>query len=77
MRSVADLVDVARAHANLHIRKPFARGMFFAQKIGHERMHPRRGKEHGGVVFRHERRRGYDRVSPLAEEIQICFAKFG
>ena len=41
MGSVADGIDIDGAHAALHVAQPLARGVCFAQKIGHEGLHAR------------------------------------
>ena len=78
MRAVAHFVYIARADALLHVAQPVARGVLFAQKIGYERVHSRRGKQHGGVVFGNERRGRNYRVSLALEKLEIelseCFA---
>ena len=69
---VSHFVDVARAHAFLHVRQAGALGVLLSQKIGDEGVHSRRRKEHGRVVFGDQRGGGDDMV-PLA---LVKFQKF-
>ena len=49
---IPHVVDIAGADAFLYVGKTGAHGVLGPQKIGNQRMHARRGKQHGGVVFR-------------------------
>ena len=69
VRGVAHFVDVARPYAYLYVGKTLARRMLRAEKIGHKRMHARRGEQYGRIVFGYKRRRGYYRVSPFLKEV--------
>ena len=71
VRVVAHFVDVAGAHAFLHVRKARACGMLFAHEIGHERVHACRGEKHGRVVLRDQRGRGDHRVPAFTEKAEI------
>jgi len=72
---VADVVDIARTHALLHVAKPRPSGVFFTQQIGHEGVHPCRREKDGRVVLGDERG-GRDNLMPLLlEEFQIHFSQ--
>ena len=71
MGGVAYLVDIAGAHALLHIRQPHARRVLRAHEIGHQRMHARRSKKYGRVVFRNEGGGRNNGVALLPEKLQI------
>ena len=74
---VAHIVDVAGAHALLHVRQAFARGMLGSHQIGHQRMHARGREQHRGVVFRNYRRAGNHGMSMVLEKLQEHRAQFG
>ena len=63
VRRVAHFVDIARAHALLHVGKAFALRVLLAEQIGHERVHARRREQHGRVVFGDKGRGTYYRVA--------------
>ena len=55
-RGLADVLDVGRAHALLHARRPGPRRRLLAQEVGLERHHARVDEQQGRV--RHQQRRG-------------------
>ena len=73
--AVAHFVDVAGAHAFLHINQAAACRVRFAHQVRHKRMHTRRGKEHGGVVFRNQRGRGDHGMPAFTEKPEIELAQ--
>ena len=68
VRGVAHLVDVAGADALLHVAKAIARRMLLAHQVRHQRMHARRGEQHGRIVFRNDGGAGNHRVPLLLEK---------
>ena len=75
MRSVAHFVDVAGADALLYVGEALALGVGLAHEVGHQRVHARRGEEHGGVVFGNERSAGDDGVPLGLEELEVELAE--
>ena len=72
---VADLLDVGRAEAFLHVGEARRRRLFATQEVGLEGLHPGRGQQHRGVVDRgNERGRGDDPVPALLEEREVGVA---
>ena len=65
---IPHLVNIAGAHAFLHIRQALARGVLFAHEIGHKGMHARGSEQHRGVVFRNEGSGRNLRVAALLKE---------
>ena len=73
-RGVADLLDVGRAEAFLHVGEARAAAPR-AEEVGLEGLHAGGGEQHRGVEHRgHERRRGDDLVPPLGEEREVGVA---
>ena len=72
---VADLLDVGRAKALLHVGEAACRRLFAAEEVGLEGLHPRRRQQHRGIVSRgHQRGRGHDLVPALREEGEVGLA---
>ena len=67
MLVVADLVNIAGANAFLHVGKARARRMLFTEQVRNERVHTRRGKQNGGIVFGNKAGGRYP-LMPLALE---------
>ncbi len=71
----ADLLDVSRAKALLHVSHPRCRWLLTSQEVGLEGLHSRGREQHRGVVDGgNQRSRGHDPVAPLLEEGQIGVA---
>ena len=71
VRAVAHFVDVAGAHAFLHVRETLARRVRLAHQIRDERVHACRGKEDSRVVFGDQRSGGDHGVPALPEEAEV------
>ncbi len=75
---VADLLDVGRAEALLHVGEPRRRRSLAAEEVGLEGLHAGRRQQHRGVVDGgHERGRGDDLVPALGEELEVGVAYLG
>ena len=77
MAEIPHVVDVAGAHAFLHVGKSGARGMFGAQQIRHQRVHARGGKQHGRIVFRDQRCAGDNGVPLILKKLEKHRTQFG
>ncbi len=66
---LADLFDVQRAQALLHVGYPLPRGRLLAEEVGLEGLHPG-DDEHQRGVFGDQAGRGHDRVPLLLEKGQ-------
>ncbi len=72
---VANLLDVGRAEAFLHVGEARRRRLFAAEEVGLEGLHPGRGEQHRGVVDGgNQRRGGDDLVPPPLEEREVGVA---
>ena len=71
VRRVAHLVDIVGADALLEIGQAFAQGVRLAQQEGHQRVHPGGGEQHGGIIFRQQRRGGDALVAAVFKKAQI------
>ena len=75
---VADLLDVGRAEALLHVGEARRRRLLAAEEVGLEGLHAGGGQQHRGVVGRgHQRGRGHDLVPALLEEREVGLADLG
>lgn len=74
MPLVAHVVDIARADAFLHVGETVPRGVLLAQKIRNQRVHARRRKQNGGVVFGNERSRRNHFMPAGLEKSEIHFS---
>ena len=74
---IAHVVNIAGAHALLHVRQAVAGGVLRAHQIGHQRMHARGGEQHRGVVFGNHRRAGNHGMAVALEKLQEHRAQFG
>ena len=75
VRAVAHRVDVAGAHALLHVGQAAAGRMGLTEQIGHQRVHARRREQHGRVVLGDDRGPGNNRVPLALEKLQIHLAQ--
>ena len=77
VRRVADLVNVARSDALLHIGETRPRRMLHrAHQVRHQRMHTRSRKEDGRIVLRNDRGAGDDLMPLRLKELQIRVTQF-
>lgn len=75
VRGVADVVDVTGTDALLDVGKAGALGVFGAEQIGDQGVHPRRRKQDGRIVVGDQRRAADDGVPVAAEEVKILLTK--
>ena len=73
---VADLVDIARADALLHVGQARAGRVLAAQQIRDERVHARGGEQNGRVVFRNDGSARNHGMALALEEIEPHAAQF-
>ena len=71
---VPDLVDVPGPDALLEVHQPLAGGVFLAEEVGYQGVHPCCREENGGIVLGYEGCRTDVGVSPLLEEINVGFS---
>ena len=76
VRRVAHAVDVHRANATLHVAKPLACRMRFAEKIRHQRLHTRNVEHNARRSVADKRHRTYIFVSLALIKIEPGFPEF-
>src|SRR5690242_14520101 len=75
---IADLLDVGRAKAFLHVRQARRGRALEAEEVRLERLHPGRGEQYRGVMDGRDERGGRnDPVPALLEEVQVDLSDFG